>query len=68
MLLKPLGSTAFVVSEIDKTGGSGANFIVEWVAEENVSEPIVQAVMIGAEGGQGISFVSPRRVIESRHE
>jgi hypothetical protein len=65
--LAPLGSTDFVVEERDTRGGAGANFIVEWRAEERVNDPIVEAVMISS-GTQGISFVSPGRVIHGKNQ
>ncbi len=61
--LGPLASTNFVVNQEDTTGGSGPAFIVEWVAQQQVSEPVIEAIMISAAGNQGISFVSPGRVI-----
>lgn len=63
--LGSLASTDFVVARTDTSGGSGANFIVEWIATKNVSEPIMEAVMISAVSSQGISFVSPGRVIKT---
>jgi hypothetical protein len=62
--LKPLASTEVFVEAHDIAGGSGANFIVEWVAEKKVSEPIIEAVMISTASAQGISFVSPGRVLK----
>lgn len=56
--LKPMASTRFIVKESDTKGGSGANFLVEWRAEMEVNEPIMEGVMIGAAGQQGISFTS----------
>lgn len=64
--LGSLASTDFVVERTDNSGGLGANFIVEWVAENEVSEPVVEAVMINAVSAQGISFVSNGRVIKSQ--
>jgi len=64
--LAPLESTDFVVEERDTRGGTGANFIVEWMAEERVNDPVVEAVMISS-GTQGISFVSPGRVIHGKN-
>jgi len=58
MTLKPMASTRFIVRESDTQGGSGANFLVEWRAEVAVNEPIMEGVMIGAAGQQGISFTS----------
>lgn len=63
--LGSLASTDFVVERTDKSGGLGANFIVEWVAEKEVSQPVVETVMISASSAQGISFVSNGRVIKN---
>lgn len=56
--LGPLGTIDFVVAEHDTSGGSGANFIVEWSAREPVSEPVIESVMISTRLGQGLSFTS----------
>lgn len=56
--LDPLGTLDFVVAEHDISGGSGANFIVEWSADEPVSEPVIESVMISTRSGQGLSFTS----------
>ena len=58
-----LATTGLLVEARDTTGGWGSNFIVEWVAEEPVSEPIVEAVMVSTGGTQGISMISLGRVI-----
>ncbi|MBD2437699.1 DUF3124 domain-containing protein [Nostoc sp. FACHB-110] len=62
--LNALASTDFFVTRDDTSGGVGANFIVEWVAAQAISEPIIEAVMIGTDFQQGISFISPGRVIK----
>ncbi|WP_431631953.1 DUF3124 domain-containing protein [Alkalinema pantanalense] len=62
--LKPLASTDFFIAADDTRGGSGANFIVEWVAEKKVYEPVIEAVMISTHYQQGISFVSPAKVLK----
>jgi len=64
--LAPMASTDFVVAEDDTSGGAGANFIVEWGASIEVTEPVVEAVMISTASQQGISFVSTGRVIKRR--
>ena len=64
--IPPMATAEFLVKEQDKSGGSGANFIVEWTAQKDVSEPVVEAVMISTAFQQGISFISPGRVIEER--
>lgn len=65
--LGAMASTDFVVDSTDTSGGSGANFIVEWVAQTEISEPVVEAVMIGTESNRGISFVSTGKVIKSQN-
>ena len=65
-LLGSLATRSFVVDELDRSGGSGANFIVEWSANEPVSDPVVEAVMISVASSSGISFVMRARVIEER--
>lgn len=61
--LAPLASTDFFVAANEQSGGLGTNFIVEWVAEQPVFEPIVEAVMLNTSNNQGISLTSPGRVI-----
>ncbi len=63
--LNAIASTDFFIDRTDSSGGLGANFIVEWVAQTEVSEPIVEAVMIATESQQGVSFISPGKVIKS---
>ena len=58
LLLNPLESLRYVIPEKDKSGGSGANFIVEWQSNKFVNPPIVESIMIGTQSQQGISFTS----------
>jgi len=62
--LKALVSTRYIITEGDKAGGSGANFLVKWKSEKKVNPPIIEGVMIGTHSGQGISFVSRGQVIK----
>ncbi len=62
--LPTMATLDFIVGQKDRSGGSGANFIVEWVAESQVTEPIVECIMIGTSGQQGISFLSVGKVIQ----
>ena len=63
--LNPLGSSRYVIPERDKSGGSGANFIVEWHSDKLVNRPIIESVMIGTQSSQGVSFTSRGREIVS---
>jgi hypothetical protein len=56
--LAPLETLEFVIAVHDSTGGSGANFIVDWLATDAISEPVIEAIMIGAAGAQAISLRS----------
>lgn len=67
LTLKPFGSTRFVLPQKDKAGGSGANFVVRWTAAKAVNPPIIETVMIGVEGQQGISFTSRAQAIATDH-
>ena len=63
MTLKPLQSLRYIIAEKDKSGGSGANFIVEWHSDKLVNRPIIESIMIGTQSTQGISFTSRGREI-----
>ncbi|MFO7883943.1 MAG: DUF3124 domain-containing protein [Desulfobacteraceae bacterium] len=61
-----LSAMRFIVRESDKSGGSGASFIVEWRAEKSVTTPVIETIMIGAQTQQGISFTSRGQVIREK--
>jgi hypothetical protein len=63
LILKALESLRYIIPERDKSGGSGANFMVEWKSDKVVNPPIVESIMIGTQNQQGISFTSRGRVI-----
>jgi hypothetical protein len=62
--LGPMASAFILINVADKRGGLGANFVVTWRAEAAVSDPVVEAIMVGASGTKGFSFTSHARVIE----
>ena len=61
--LTSLETTEFLVKKGDLRGGSGANFIVEWVAESVVNEPIVEAVMVAISDKHSLSLVTKGRAL-----
>lgn len=61
--IPPLGSWKYLIGIKDKTGGVGANFLINWNSEVPANSPIAEALMIGGTGTQGISFASRGRVI-----
>ena len=54
--LKPLQTIEFLVERRDTSGGSGANFLVEWLSETPVNAPLIEAVMVGTVGAKGFSL------------
>ena len=54
-----------MIAENDLQGGTGANFIVEWDAKNEVSIPIIEAVIIGHFGTRGFAFTSRGKEIEA---
>jgi len=63
--LNAMATKRYVVPESDKSGGSGAKFIVTWQSEQPVAEPLIESVMISTKTQQGISFTSRGRVLEA---
>lgn len=63
--LGPWESIRYIVPQKDKSGGSGANFVVEWTAKKAVNPVLIEAIMIGAESQQGISFTSRGQAINT---
>jgi len=62
LVLGPLAAAHFQVPRNDKSG-TGANFLVEWLADGPVTEPVVESVMIDCDTSSGLSFTSKGRVI-----
>ena len=60
-----MGSKTFVVDETDKSGGIGANFLIEWDADTLISEPMIEAVMLGIAGSQGFAFSENGKVLSN---
>ena len=63
-VLSPLATTEFGITRQDESGGSGANFIVEWVSEKPVSDPVIEAIMITTSGTHSYNFTSYGRVLK----
>jgi len=58
----PLGATNFFVPERDQSG-TGANFILEWVSDTLINEPLIESVSVGLSNGQGVSFLSSGKIL-----
>jgi uncharacterized protein YcfL len=62
--LTSLETRQFIIEQEDKAGGTGANFIVEWVSGCNVISPVIEAVMISTSSQLGISFTTSGKVVK----
>lgn len=60
----PMSAADFVIARTDVSGGTGANFVVNWVSEAKVSPPLAEAVMVSTGSSQSISFVSRGQTIK----
>lgn len=64
--LGPMQSIRYIVKASNTTGGSGANFLIQWKSETEVNLPILEGIMIGTAMGQGISFTSRGQAIREK--
>jgi hypothetical protein len=62
--IAPMESVEIVIDEVDQEGGTGANFIFEWIVKPGSNEPLFESVMISTSGQQGLSFTSNGKRIE----
>ena len=68
ILLKPLESIEYVIEDAEDKGGAGASFILEWGGSKYSNQLLLQSVMIGTTGQQGISFTAKGEVISRTME
>ena len=64
IFIAPLETVEIVIDEIDRTGGTGANFLFNWRVAPNQPEPLFEAVMISTLGQQGLSFTTQGKRIK----
>lgn len=62
--LPPLATLEYIIGINDTTGGSGANFIVEWMSDKPVTDPVIECVMVGTQSQQGVSLISAGRPLD----
>lgn len=62
--MAPLETVEIIIDEKDITGGTGANFIVEWKTPKGCSEPLFEGVMNSLQGTQGLSFITQAKRIK----
>ena len=63
-----MSSTYFLVRRLDTSGGWGANFIVRWESAKSVTDPLIEAIHMGAAGPNSYAFDSRGKVIKGINE
>jgi hypothetical protein len=64
--IPPLGTYELFVPRSDSSGGSGANFIIDWNAERPVNSPLVEALHADIREARTLLFVTTGLPIQSR--
>jgi len=64
IFLAPMETTEIIIDEIDVSGGTGSNFILEWKIPKNCPEPIFEGIMTSTMGQQGLSFTTQAKRIK----
>jgi hypothetical protein len=64
--LGPMASRVITIAQSDLRGDIGANLIVEWRAEMPATPPVIETVMVGSRGTQGLAFTSRGVVLAER--
>jgi hypothetical protein len=60
--ISPLATMIISIPQSDQNG-TGANFLVEWIADQQVNEPLIESIMKDLSGNKGLAFLSTGRVI-----
>lgn len=60
----PYGTHEMFIASNDKSGGSGANFVIIWSATQAVSAPIVEALHSDIRSSRSLMFMTTARQIK----
>lgn len=64
--IPPLGTHELFVPRSDSSGGSGANFIIDWSAERPVNPPLVEALHADIREARTLLFITTGQPIQTR--
>lgn len=64
IFVQPMQTFELIIDQKDDKGGTGANFIFEWLTAKQTTEPIFEAIMISTSGQQGLSFATYGKKIQ----
>ncbi|MGZ3900836.1 MAG: DUF3124 domain-containing protein [Bacteroidia bacterium] len=63
--IKHVETLEIIINTNDNEGGTGANFVFEWLSTKTISKPLFESVMISTREQQGIAFTC-RELIKSK--
>ena len=58
IILPAYGTMELFVELNDASGGSGANFIIQWDAEQPINPPLVESLHANMDGGKAVIFTT----------
>lgn len=58
VVIPPLGTLEQFVELNDASGGSGANFIIKWAADQAINPPLVESLHANMDGGKAVIFMT----------
>jgi len=58
VILPPFGTLELFVELNDASGGSGANFVIKWDAEQAINPPLVESLHANMDGGKAVIFMT----------
>jgi hypothetical protein len=56
--IQPYGTLEIFIDLNDAAGGSGANFIIKWDAEQPINPPLVESLHANMDGGKAVIFMT----------
>ena len=56
--LAPYGTLELFIELNDASGGSGANFVIKWDAEQAINPPLVESLHANMDGGKAVIFMT----------
>ena len=58
VVLPPLGTLELFVELNDASGGSGANFVIKWEADQPINPPLVESLHANMDSGKAVIFMT----------
>jgi hypothetical protein len=65
-IIPPLGTYELFVPRTDSSGGSGANFLIDWTAEKPVNSPLVEGLHADIREARTLLFMTTGRPLPAR--